>query len=565
MMRFSCRTFAVLTAISAFSAPASAGAQTNTPTGNRPAEPARKYSHADSLRGSNGPGRAWWDATYYDLNVAITPTDSSIRGWNAITYMVLSASKPMQMDLQPPLVVDSIRQDGRDVKYTRDGNALMLALTAAQKVGDSKTVTVYYHGKPVAAKRPPWDGGYIWRTDSVGNPWVATANEGLGASVWWPNKDYFGDEPDSQRVAITVPDSMINVSNGRMRGRKRNGNGTTTYEWFVNEPINNYNIAVNAGSYERFFDVYQGEGGTLSLDYYALRYHVADARKQWAQVKPMLKCFENWFGPYPWYRDGYKLIEAPHLGMEHQSAVAYGNGFQNGYLGRDLSKTGRGLTWDFIIVHESAHEWWGNSLTGKDAAYMWIHESFANYAENLYVECQTGDKKAGAEYVIGTRELVRNDRPIEGVPSVNDEGSGNDHYYKGGNMLHLIRQLVGNDDKWKQILRGLQSTFRHQTISGAQVEQYITKESGINLSKVFDQYLRTTKLPALEYKIDGGQLAYRWANVVAGFDMPVQVTIPGRGAVMLKPTTEWNREAGVATLEGFAVDVNWYVTAKPMS
>lgn len=565
MMRFSCRTFAVLTAISAFSALASAGAQTNTPTGTRSAEPARKYSHADSLRGSNGPGRAWWDATYYDLNVAITPTDSSIRGWNAITYMVLSANKPMQMDLQPPLVVDSIRQDGRDVKYTRDGNALILALTAAQKVGDSKTVTVYYHGKPVAAKRPPWDGGYIWRTDSLGNPWVATANEGLGASVWWPNKDYFGDEPDSQRVAITVPDSMINVSNGRMRGRKRNGDGTTTYEWFVNEPINNYNIAVNAGSYERFFDVYQGEGGTLSLDYYALRYHVADARKQWAQVKPMLKCFENWFGPYPWYRDGYKLIEAPHLGMEHQSAVAYGNGFQNGYLGRDLSKTGRGLTWDFIIVHESAHEWWGNSLTGKDAAYMWIHESFANYAENLYVECQTGDKKAGAEYVIGTRELVRNDRPIEGVPGVNDEGSGNDHYYKGGNMLHLIRQLVGNDDKWKQILRGLQSTFRHQTISGAQVEQYISKESGINLSKVFDQYLRTTKLPELEYKIDGGQLAYRWANVIAGFDMPVQVTIPGRGAVLLKPTTEWNREAGVATLEGFAVDVNWYVTAKPVS
>jgi len=565
MMRFSRRTFAVLTAVSAVSALASAGAQTNTPTGTRPAESAPKYSHADSLRGSNGPGRAWWDATYYDLNVSVTPADSSIRGWNAITYKVLSASKPMQMDLQPPLVVDSIRQDGRDVRYTRDGNALMLALTAAQKVGDSKTVTVYYHGKPVAAKRPPWDGGYIWRTDSLGNPWVATANEGLGASVWWPNKDYFGDEPDSQRVAITVPDSMINVSNGRMRGRKRNGDGTTTYEWFVNEPINNYNIAVNAGSYERFFDVYQGEGGTLSLDYYALRYHVADARKQWAQVKPMLKCFESWFGPYPWYRDGYKLVEAPHLGMEHQSAVAYGNGFQNGYLGRDLSKTGRGLTWDFIIVHESAHEWWGNSLTGKDAAYMWIHESFANYAENLYVECQTGDKKAGAEYVIGTRELVRNDRPIEGVPGVNDEGSGNDHYYKGGNMLHLIRQLVGNDDKWKQILRGLQSTFRHQTISGAQVEQYISKESGINLSKVFDQYLRTTKLPELEYKIDGGQLAYRWTNVIAGFDMPVQVTIPGKGSVTLKPTTEWKREAGVATLEGFAVDVNWYVTAKPVS
>ena len=532
-------------------------------TQQRAPEAARTYSRADSLRGGNGPGRAWWDATYYDLNVAITPTDSSIRGWNAITYRVLSAGKPMQVDLQPPLVVDSIRQDGKNVGYKRDGNALMLTLTARQNVGESKTVTVYYHGKPVAAKRPPWDGGYIWQRDSLGNPWVATANEGLGASVWWPNKDYFGDEPDSQRVAITVPDSMINVSNGRLRWRKRNGDGTTMYEWFVNEPINNYNIAVNAGTYEHFFNVYQGEGGTLSMDFWPLRIHLADARKQWAQATPMIKCFENWFGPYPWYRDGYKLIEAPHLGMEHQSAVAYGNRFQNGYLGRDLSGTGRGLTWDFIIVHESAHEWWGNSLTANDAAYMWIHESFANYAENLYVECQTGDKKAGAEYVIGTRKLVRNDRPVEGVPGVNDEGSGNDHYYKGGNLLHLVRQLVGNDEKWRQILRGLQSTFRHQTISGAQVEGYIAKEAGLNLTKVWDQYLRTTKIPELEYKLDGGQLAYRWANVIAGFDMPVAVTIPGRGAVTLHPTAEWQRDGGaLASLDGVSVDINYYVTAK---
>ena len=457
-----------------------AGAQ----TGQRPPEAARTYSHADSLRGGNGPGRSWWDATYYDLNVAISPADSSITAWNGISYRVLKASQVMQVDLQPPLMVDSIRQNGRDVRYKRDGNALFLTLSQPQRVGATNTVTVYYHGKPIAAKRPPWDGGFIWQTDSLGNPWVATANEGLGASAWWPNKDYVADEPDSQRVAITVPDSMIDVSNGRLRSRKRNGNGTTTYEWFVNEPINNYDIAVNAGTYEHYFEVYQGEAGTISLDLWPLKIHLADARRQWAQAKPMLACFEKWFGPYPWYRDGYKLIEAPHLGMEHQSAVAYGNRFQNGYLGRDLSKTGRGLTWDFIIVHESAHEWWGNSLTANDAAYMWIHESFANYAENLFVECQTGDKKAGAEYVIGTRQLVRNDRPVEGVTGVNDEGSGNDHYYKGGNMLHLLRQLVGDDEKWRKILRGLQSTFRHQTISGGQVESFIAKESGIDRKSV---------------------------------------------------------------------------------
>ncbi|MDA1080942.1 MAG: M1 family metallopeptidase [Gemmatimonadetes bacterium] len=392
---------------------------------------------------------------------------------------------------------------------------------------------------------------------------MATANEGLGASVWWPNKDTFADEPDSQRVAITVPDSMVNVSNGRLRSRVRNGDGTTTYEWFVHEPINNYNVAVNAGSYERYFGVYQGEAGTLSLDFYPLRIHLADARRQWAQVNPMLACFEKWFGPYPWYRDGFKLVETPYLGMEHQSAIAYGNGFQNGYLGRDLSGTGRGLSWDFIIIHEGAHEWWGNSLTASDAAYMWIHESFANYAENIYVECETGDKKAGAEYVIGTRRLVQNDRPVEGTPGVNDEGSGNDHYYKGGNLLHLVRQLVGDDEKWKGILRGLQSTFRHQTISGAQVESYIARESGLALNKVFDQYLRTTKIPELEYALDRGNLAYRWTNVADGFDMPVLVNIPGRGAVRLRPTTDWQRDSTpLATLDGFSVDDNWYVTSK---
>lgn len=536
-----------------------AGAQ----TGQRPPSQARTYTHADSLRGGNGPGRAWWDVVFYDLHVSVNPADSSIRGWNGIVYRVLEASQTMQVDLQPPLVVDSIRQGGAAVTFRRDGNALFLALARPQRAGATDTVTVYYHGKPVAAKRPPWDGGFIWRRDSLGNAWVATANEGLGASVWWPNKDYFGDEPDSQRVAITVPDPMINVSNGRLRSRTHNGDGTTTYEWFVYEPINNYDIAVNAGTYEHYAGVYQGEAGTLSLDFWPLRIHLDTARKQWQQVTPMLKCFEHWFGPYPWYRDGYKLVEAPHLGMEHQSAVAYGNAFRNGYLGRDLSGTGRGSNWDFIIVHESAHEWWGNSLTASDAAYMWIHESFANYAENLYVECLTGSKEAGAEYVIGTRQLILNDRPVEGVVGVNDEGSSNDHYYKGGNMLHTIRQLVGDDGKWRTILRGLQSTFRHQTISGRQVEDYITRESGLPLGQVFDQYLRTTMVPELEYTLDGDKLAYRWTNVVDGFAMPVRARVPGRGDVVLRPTDKWTVDpVAVQSLDGFAVNPDFYVTSK---
>jgi aminopeptidase N len=546
-----------------------AGAQSSTAIGTSAVQPST-FTHADSLRGGNGPGRSWWDLQYYDLRVKIEPKDSTISGSNAITYKVLKSSQSMQIDLQQPLVIDSIVQDGRKVTHRRDGNAFFVTLTASQRVGSSKTVTVFYHGKPVAAKNPPWDGGLIWRTDSIGNAWISTANQGIGASVWWPNKDHYADEPDSQFVAITVPAGMTNISNGRLRGRTRGvtakGDSTWTWNWFVNEPINNYAISINAGAYDHFFSVYQGEAGTLSLDYWPLKIHGDTARKYWpGQTTAMLRCFENWFGPYPWYRDGFKLIEAPYLGMEHQSAVTYGNQFKFGYRGRDLSGTGRGSTWDFIIVHEAAHEWWANSLTMNDAAYMWIHESFANYSENLFVECQTNDKKAGAEYVIGTRRLINNRTPIEGRPGVDDEGNGNDMYYKGGNVLHTIRQIVNDDAKWKGMLRGLQSTFRHQTISGAQVEAYMEKESGVPLKKVFDQYLRSTKIPELEYRLDNGKLAYRWVNTVAAFDMPVAVTAGG-ATVVLKPTTAWKSDGpALASLEGFAVDTNYYVTAKPVS
>jgi aminopeptidase N len=466
-----------------------AGAQSSTAIGTSAVQPST-FTHADSLRGGNGPGRSWWDLQYYDLRVKIEPKDSTISGSNAITYKVLKSSQSMQIDLQQPLVIDSIVQDGRKVTHRRDGNAFFVTLTASQRVGSSKTVTVFYHGKPVAAKNPPWDGGLIWRTDSIGNAWISTANQGIGASVWWPNKDHYADEPDSQFVAITVPAGMTNISNGRLRGRTRGvtakGDSTWTWNWFVNEPINNYAISINAGAYDHFFSVYQGEAGTLSLDYWPLKIH----------------------------------------------------------------------------GDEAAHEWWANSLTMNDAAYMWIHESFANYSENLFVECQTNDKKAGAEYVIGTRRLINNRTPIEGRPGVDDEGNGNDMYYKGGNVLHTIRQIVNDDAKWKGMLRGLQSTFRHQTISGAQVEAYMEKESGVPLKKVFDQYLRSTKIPELEYRLDNGKLAYRWVNTVAGFDMPVAVTAGG-ATVVLKPTTAWKSDGpALASLEGFAVDTGYYVTAK---
>ncbi len=522
------------------------------------------FTHADSLRGSfTSPGRAWWDVTFYDLHVAIHPADSSIRGYNGINYRVLQPAQEMQIDLMVPLEVDSMVQDGRAVAFRRDGNAFFATLAAPQVAGAVNAITVYYHGKPQPAQRPPWDGGFTWTQDSLARPWVVTTDQGMGASVWWPNKDTQADEPDSQRVALTVPDPMIDVSNGRLRSTTHNPDGTATYEWFVVNPINNYAIAVAAGSYQHYGDVFEGEKGRLTMDFWPLSYHLDAAKRQFPQAKSMLQCFEHWFGPYPWYEDGYQLVEAPHPGMEHQSAVAYGNWYENGYRRRDASGTGLGMKWDFIIVHESAHEWFGNNITSKDLADMWVHESFANYAENLYTECLFG-KQAGADYVIGTRRGIRNDRPIVPAYGVNAEGSG-DMYPKGGNMLHTIRQIVGDDEKWRGILRGLNQTFWHQTVMGKQVEDYITQRAGTDLSKVFEQYLGTTMVPVFEYRIEGTTLNYRWANVVPGFDMQVGMTLSGAGFTVAHPTETWK----TATLTGvsaadFKVDPNYYVTSRAL-
>jgi aminopeptidase N len=523
------------------------------------------YTRADTLRGSNGPGRAWWDATFYDLHVSIDPADSSIVGWNGITYRVLAPANEMQIDLQMPLEIDSITQDGATLRFRRDGNAFFVALEQPQRTGELRTVTVWYHGQPVAAVRPPWDGGFIWRTDGAGRPWVATANEGLGASVWWPDKDYLADEPDSQRVAITVPDRMTNVSNGRLRSVTPNPDGTATFEWFVSNPINNYNISVNAGSYAHWMEEYAGESGTLTMDFWPLAENLQRARRQWTQARTTIQCFEYWFGPYPWYEDGFKLIETPHLGMEHQSAVAYGNGYENGYRGTDLSGTGIGLEWDFIIVHETAHEWFGNNISVKDHADMWVHEAFANYAENLYTECLTGDREKGATYVIGTRERIGNESPIIAPYGVNGSGSG-DMYYKGGNMLHTLRQLVGDDAKWRGILRGLNRTFWHQTVTTQQVESYLSRETAIELDAFFDQYLRTTMVPVLEYRLEDYGLSYRWTDVVPGFEIPIRVTLAPGTLSWITPTAEWQTvEAQLASPADFTVDRNFYVEVRDVA
>jgi aminopeptidase N len=519
------------------------------------------FTHADTLRGSLTPQRTWWDVTFYDLHVTVNPSDSSINGYNGITYRVLKAAQEMQIDLMTPLQVDSIIQDGQHLNYRRDGNAFFVTISAPQNIGSKKTVTVYYHGKPHVAQNAPWDGGIVWTHDSLGHPWIATACQGIGASVWWPNKDTQADEPDSQRIAVTVPDSLMDVSNGRLRSTVHHDNGTTTYEWFVDDPINNYDVAINAGSYAHFSDSYKGEQGKLTMDFWPLTYHLDKAKIQFTQADSMLKCFEDWFGPYPWYRDGYKLVETPYLGMEHQSAVSYGNHYRNGYVGRDLSNTGWGLKWDYIIVHESGHEWFGNNITTKDVADMWVHEGFTTYSEGLYTECQDG-KAAGAAYIIGLREAVQNDRPVISHYEVHEEGSS-DMYYKGANMLHTIRQIINNDSTWRNILRGLNKTFWHQIVTGEQIQSYINTHSGMDLGKVFQQYLTTTEIPILEYKISDSTLSYHWTNVVPGFNMPVKVTLSANQYDTIYPTEAW--KTATVHLEkpaDFRVDENFYVDTK---
>jgi aminopeptidase N len=518
-------------------------------------------THADSVRGADNPNRSWWDVTFYDLHVRVNPADSSFAGWNRISYRAVQPGQTMQLDLQAPLELDSVVQDGRRLDVRHDGDAHLVTLPRG---GAAAPVTAYYHGHP-GRGRPPRTSGVVWAQDSLGAPWIATTDQLVGASVWWPLKDFAGDEPDSQRIAVTVPDSLVGVSNGRFRGSVRNADGSTTYVWFVSGPINSYGVAANAGRYAHFADTLQGESGPLTLDFWALAPHLDTARVVWAQAKPMLSCFERWLGPYPWYADGYKLIEAPYLGMEHQSGIAYGNKFLPGYLGRDLSGTGLGLEWDYIVIHESAHEWFGNSISTREPGDLWVHEAFATYAEGLYTECRH-DRAAGAKYLIGLRQGIRNTGPIAGPRGVAG-WYNSDMYFKGANVLHTIRQLVDDDGKWREILRGLSRTFRHRTVTGADIEEYIARESGLDLGLVFEQYLTTTSLPALEYRVEGDTLSYRWADVVTGFAMPVRVVIQGLGERWLRPTEAWQglkvppgtRTAGAADLQ---VDENFYVTAR---
>lgn len=516
------------------------------------------------LRGSVTPEREWWDLMHYHLAVEFFPETRSIKGSNEIVFKTLKPNKKMQIDLQPPLAVTRITHGNSELKFEREGNIYEVYFENDLPVGKEDKITVFYEGRPQESRNPPWSGGITWGRDDLGDPFIVTTAQGIGASIWWPNKDHGSDEPDrGMQIDVTVPENLTAVSNGRLKKTDENKTEKTkTFHWEVKNPINNYGVNVNIGNYVHWEETYKGLGGNLDIQYWVLPHQLEAAKKQFKEVPRMLEAFEHWFGKYPFYEDGYKLVTVSYAGMEHQSSVTYGNYFRNGYLARDYSGTGVGFKFDFIIVHESGHEWFGNNISMKDAADMWIHEGFTNYTENLFVEYWF-DKKDAEDYVIGSRRNIRNDRPVIGTYGTNRSGSG-DMYAKGGNMLHTIRHIIGDDEKWRSILQGLNKDFRHQTVTTRQIENYISQKSGIDLSKVFDQYLRTTKIPVLQYKTEGKTVSYKWTNTVEGFAMPVRVSINGK-EILLKPNEETQVYTFNDEITTFEINRNFYVNKESLT
>jgi len=492
-----------------------------------------QFTEADTLRGSLRAEREY-NVLKYNLQVKVVPEEKFISGYNGISFKAEEDLPVMQVDLFRNMRVDSIIFRGKRMDFKRRHNAVFIDLVPQVEKNAIDSVLFYYSGNPIVAKNAPWDGGFVFEKDQQGNPWIAVAVQGTGASLWYPNKDHQSDEPEEALIGIAVPNDLMNVSNGRFLGKEILGDGYTRWNWKVNNPINNYNIVVNIGNYVHFKDRFRH----LDLDYYVLPYNLEKAKKQFEEVKFMMNCFYEKFGAYPFEEDGFKLVETPYLGMEHQSAVAYGNQYQMGYLGRDLSGTGVGLKWDFIIIHESGHEWFGNSITAKDIADMWIHEGFTTYSEAVYIECRWGKQEA-LDYLKGIRSNIANSTKIIGTYGVNSQGSG-DMYYKGANLLNTIRSIYNDDDLWWKTLKDYTETNRHKIITTQTTEDFFNDAITYDLQPVFDQYLRHAALPELQFKQKRNDILYRWKAEVKGFDMPIDIIIDGK-ELRLYPTEKWQK------------------------
>jgi len=515
----------------------------------------------DRLRGEITPERAWWDLLHYHIDLVVDPKTRRFSGSTTMKYKVLTQQKRLQVELQKPLVLDKIMQNGKELAVEKNGYSYFISAEKGQKIGDEYELVMYFSGAPQVAKRAPWDGGITWTKDSNGIDFIASTSQGLGASIWWPNKDHAYDEPDNGvSISVEVPEHLMDISNGRLiKVDVHPERKTKTYHWQVTNPINNYGVNINIGDYVHFGEKYQGEKGQLDMDYYVLRENLEKAKIQFKDAKRTIEAFEYWFGPYPFYEDSFKLVEAPYLGMEHQSSVTYGNGYQNGYLGRDRSQAGPGMLFDFIIVHESAHEWFANNITHNDVADLWIHESFTNYAESLFLEFHYGKKKA-YEYIRGQRMNIQNKGQIIGQYNIHKEGSS-DMYDKGGNMLHTIRQIIDNDETWRNILRGLNKDFYHQNVDSKDIEDYISTKAGKDFSKVFDQYLRDIRIPSFEYFVKDKVMKIRWGNVIDDFNMPLRVYINGKSQ-WLSPTATWTTVELSNGNPSIKIDANFYISTQ---
>ncbi len=489
-----------------------------------------QFTRRDSLQGGLRIERTCYDVKRYDLNITINPEQKSINGFNDISFEVMVPTQKIQLDLFDNMSIDSIVWNGKKLKYNRDNDAVFVDFPERLTSKSNHKLKFYYSGNPKIARNAPWDGGFVFKKDSNGKDFIGVAVQGTGASLWYPVKDSQTDEPDNgASIKVAIPNGLMNVSNGRFLGSQDLKNGYTRWDWEVKNPINNYTITVNIADYVHIKD----KMPDLDLDYYVLRENEAKAREHFAEVKPMMECFQSKFGRYPFWEDGYKLVETPYLGMEHQSAVAYGNKYKKGYMGFDLSGTGVGMFFDYITIHETGHEWFGNSITSTDIADMWIHEGFTTYSETVFIECIKGYDDA-MKYVNGQAKNIRNDRPIIGQYGVNNEGSG-DMYYKGSLLLNTIRHIIADDEKWWSMLYNYSETFKKKIITSDTVIDYFNKASGMDLTPVFRQYLYTNQMPIFVYKVKGDNLYYYWENVIEDFNMPIDIGFEDK-KIRLYPT-----------------------------
>lgn len=489
-----------------------------------------QFTRRDSLQGGLRIERTSYDVKRYDLNITINPEQKSIKGFNDITFEVMVPTQKIQLDLFDNMKVDSIVWNTKKLKYIRDNDAVFIDFPEKLASKSNHKLKFYYSGNPKIAKNAPWDGGFVFKKDSNGKDFIGVAVQGTGASLWYPVKDSQTDEPDNgASIKVAVPNGLMNVSNGRFLGSQDLKNGYTRWDWEVKNPINNYTITVNIADYVHI----QDKMPDLDLDYYVLRENEAKAREHFAEVKPMMECFQSKFGRYPFWEDGYKLVETPYLGMEHQSAVAYGNKYKKGYMGFDLSGTGVGMFFDYITIHETGHEWFGNSITSTDIADMWIHEGFTTYSETVFIECMKGYDDA-MKYINGQARNVKNDKPIIGQYGVNNEGSG-DMYYKGSLLLNTLRHVIADDEKWWKMLYDYSETFKKKIITSDTVIDYFNKASGTDLTPIFRQYLYSNQMPIFIYKVKGDYLYYSWDNVMDDFNMPIDIGFEDK-KIRLNPT-----------------------------